>query len=93
MELSHSVGEVEDYLRHERTGLQIAPSLELEQVPLGPDYHPNLESLTNPSHGTDPNRPPGSVSPNRERGLAGVIAVVRAIAFRPSEKAALGSPS
>jgi hypothetical protein len=51
MESSDSIGKVEHHLWHERAGLEIAPSLELEQVSLCPDYHTLVEALANPSHG------------------------------------------
>ena len=45
MELSHQLGMLQDHDRNVGAGLQVAPALELEQVPLGADHRPLREPL------------------------------------------------
>jgi hypothetical protein len=62
MQLSYGIGKIEDHLRHERAGLHVAPSLQLEQVSLRPDDDAPVEALANPSHGVDPSRRQGALA-------------------------------
>ena len=48
VEALHQVRMLEDHLRHERAGLEIAAALELEEIPLGADHGPLGEPLHQP---------------------------------------------
>jgi hypothetical protein len=45
VELAHSLGKVEHDLRYIGPALEIAASLELEEVPLGAQYHVMIEAV------------------------------------------------
>ena len=50
MELGDQLRFVQHHLRDERPGLQVTPSLELEEVTLSTDHRPGVQPIDEPAH-------------------------------------------